>query len=158
MKTDFLLENKYRKWGIFILVPSLLLGISNAFLGFEPEFLNTKVFCIHSSFIFQTTNRFSIINDKITNEIAGILIIVGLLIISFTKEKVEDEYLNLIRLKSLVLATYLNYVFLVFGLIFFYGFSFLNIMVYNMFTLLIFFNIIFYFKKVNLKKGIKNEE
>ncbi len=158
MKSNILLSHKFRIWGWLILIPSVLLGILNFFFGFESAILNTKVFCIHSSFIFQPTYKFSFINKNITNEIYVILIIFGLIFVTFSKEKIEDEYYNSIRLKLLLIATYLNYSFLIFGIAFFYGMSFLNVVVYNMFSLLFFFIIIYNCKKLLLKRSIKNEE
>ena len=49
-----------------------------------------------------------------------------------------------IRLESLVWATYVNYACLLFCILFIYGLPFFNIMVYNMFTLLLIFIIRFH--------------
>jgi len=54
-------------------------------------------------------------------------------------EKVEDEFIANLRLNSLLWAVLVNYVLLLFMFLFIYGLAFLNIMVYNMFTILFLF-------------------
>jgi hypothetical protein len=50
-----------------------------------------------------------IVNNNILNEILGVVIILSLLVVAFSKEKSEDEYISKIRLESLVWSVYLNY-------------------------------------------------
>ncbi|VAW16950.1 hypothetical protein MNBD_BACTEROID05-629 [hydrothermal vent metagenome] len=84
-----------------------------------------------------------IVNNNILNEILGISMIVGSILVAFSKEKDEDEFISKIRLESLVWATYLNYAILFLAFIFVYDLSFLWVMIFNMFTILIFFIIRF---------------
>lgn len=90
--------------------------------------------------------------------IEGFLLILSSLFIAFSKEKEEDEYLTKIRLESLVWATYINYGLLLVSIWIFYGFGFLDILVYNMFSLLIIFIIRFNFYKYKLQRSLKYEE
>ena len=59
--------------------------------------------------------------------------------------KDEDEYIAQIRLESLLWATYINYGFLLFSILFVYGLGFYQIMVFNIFTLLVIFLVRFNF-------------
>ena len=82
--------------------------------------------------------------NNFIDEILTTLFIVCGLIFAFSKEKIEDEMVSKIRLESLVWATYVNYGVLLFCVIFIYGLSFIQVMQYNMFTLLLFFIIRFH--------------
>ena len=61
------------------------------------------------------------------------------MMVGFSKEKNEDEYIANLRLSSLMWAVWVNYVLLLLCFIFVYGMGFLHVMIYNMFTVLIIF-------------------
>ena len=98
------------------------------------------------------------VNNNILNEIFGILIIISSLFVAFSKEKSEDEYISKIRLESLVWAVYFNYGILLFSILFVFDFSFLWVMIFNMFTVLLFFIIRFNWQISKLKKSANYEE
>src|SRR5690606_5030818 len=109
-----------------------------------------KVLSIFNSDIDFKGNKepfFQIIENGVLDEIISLFIIVGGLLVGFTKEKVEDEFIYKLRKDSLVWAIILNYTILLFLILFVYGGYFLNVMIYNMFTPLIFFIIRFNFLK-----------
>ena len=144
MKTNFLLPNKFKKFGWILLVPSIIFGILMFFFKFyDFKPLEFKVFAIAN--ISFGDCYFCIIKDNISNEIIGILLLLSLIMIAFSKEKNEDEFIAKTRLDSLVWATYVNYAILLFCFLFFYGFGFMYVMIFNMFTILIFFIIRFYY-------------
>jgi integral membrane sensor domain MASE1 len=89
-------------------------------------------------------------NDKVsvlnfTDEVATIGSIIGLILVAFSKLKVEDEYVSKVRLESLQWAIYLNFGLLIIATIFVHGMAYFNVIIFNMFTPLIFFNIRFHF-------------
>ncbi|MGB3922738.1 MAG: hypothetical protein WBL00_02275, partial [Bacteroidales bacterium] len=96
--------------------------------------------------------------NNVLDEISSILLIIGALLIAFSKEKTEDEFISKIRLESLVWATYINYAILIFAIIFIYDMTFLWVLVFNMFTLLVFFLIRFNWALYKSKNQISNEE
>jgi hypothetical protein len=61
------------------------------------------------------------------------------MMVGFSKEKNEDEYIANLRLSSLMWAVWVNYALLLLSFIFVYGMGFLHVMIYNMFTVLIIF-------------------
>lgn len=65
--------------------------------------------------------------------------------IAFSKEKNEDEYIATVRLESLQWGIYINYGLLAILTWCFYGFDYLGIMIYNMFTPLVFFILRFHY-------------
>jgi hypothetical protein len=141
MKTRFLLPHKYKKIGWIFLIPSAIFGLFILFISpdFEPEWLNMKVFTFYTKNYFpkEEVHYFSLVKANVANELAGIFFLISAMLVAFSKAKNEDEFITKIRLESLVWATYLNYAFLLFGLLFIFSLEFLTFMVFNMFTLLI---------------------
>ncbi len=78
-----------------------------------------------------------------SDEILCLILITGLLFIGFSREKLEDEMINQLRLKALQASVYLNYALLMLAIILIYGLGFYNILMYNMFTVLLFFIVYF---------------
>lgn len=136
---QLLLPNKYKKTGWLILVPATILGIILLFTGFDSMPLNTRVFAVLNNEILGKNQSFSFIYTNVTPTIAGILFIAGALLVGFSKEKYEDEFISNLRLSSLLWAVLVNYILLLFAFAFIYGTSFLSVMLYNMFTVLIIF-------------------
>ncbi len=143
MKLDYLFPSKYKKIGWFIFIPTLLFGLFAIIFEYEPKFLNVKVFSFFSNNLFKEDIFFGMLNNNILDEILGILMVIGSILVAFSKEKDEDEFISKIRLESLVWAVYLNYAILFLAILFVYSLSFLWVMIFNMFTILIFFIIRF---------------
>jgi hypothetical protein len=160
MKINYLFPNKFQKIGWLILIPSAIIGLITLIYEYEPSFLDFNVPAIFVNEIsFSDSKRFfGMVNNNILNEILGILIIVSSLFVAFSKEKSEDEYISKIRLESLVWAVYVNYVILLLSFIFIFDFSFLWVMLFNMFTVLLFFIIRFNWQISKLKKSAHYEE
>lgn len=158
MKTKLLFPNKFKRIGWTILVPSAILGIMILFFDFELKLLNVKVFTFISDEFTSPVSFFSFIKNNITDEIIGILFIIGAILVAFSKEKYEDEFIAKIRLESLVWATYISYFILIICILFVYGFSFFTVMVFNMFTILIFFIIRFYYMLYKSNKSLSHEK
>ncbi|GEO06818.1 hypothetical protein AAE02nite_44820 [Adhaeribacter aerolatus] len=146
MKTSFLFPNSFKKVGWLLLIPGTILGIMVVFLDYEAPFLNAQVFSLfkNAPLFNNETPASHVVYNNLTNEIAGIIFLIGAILVNFSKEKQEDEYIAKVRLESLVWATYLNYGFLLLSLLLVYESQFLTFMVLNMFTLLIFFIIRFH--------------
>jgi hypothetical protein len=139
MKTNFLFPNQFKKTGWIIFIPSLVLSLFWVAFEFEPTFLDLSVISFFNDEFMSTMEFVTITENNVLNEISGVLLIVSALFIAFSKENGEDEFISKIRLESLVWATYLNYGVLIFALVFVYNMSFFWVMVFNMFTTLIFF-------------------
>ena len=126
MQAKWLFPHRYRLIGWVLFVPSLLLGVASVHGLFSLDFLTVK------GAIFQGTNN-------LTNELAGLGVIVGLLLIAFSKERVEDEMISRLRLDALQWSIYANYLILAIAMLTIYDGAFLNVMIYNMFTVLLVF-------------------
>jgi hypothetical protein len=123
------------------------------FLDYKPSFASQVDSNIEKSFLF------TLHYHNFSADIGGILVILGLLLIAFSKEKVEDERINTLRLESLLWAVYINTIFLILAIIFLYGEAFLQVMTYNICTPLILFiarfNYVMYQDRKNLKSEIQ---
>lgn len=136
MKSKMLIHYKYRKIGWIILIPSMLLGFLALSFDWEPDFLNAWVFSILSE---SFTSSGHVFKNNLLNEILGIGVIVGGLLVALSKEKSEDELIAKIRLDALLWAILINYVVLLFAFIFIYDLGFFWAMIFNMFTPLFIF-------------------
>jgi hypothetical protein len=158
MKSNYLFPSKFKFLGLVILIPVSILGLLMLIYGYEPELLNVRVLSIIRDEFNTPLSYFSIENNNIYNEIIGCLLIASALMVAFSKEKKEDEFIAKIRLESLVWATYFNYAILFISLIFVYDLAFLWVMVFNMFTLLIFFILRFNWQVWKMNKNTMDEE
>jgi len=158
MKQKMLLPNKFKKIGWFILIPATLMGIALTVMNFETFQINTSVFAIYSDEFLGKTQYFTFIKTDILNTLVGVLFIVGGIMVGFSREKIEDEYISNLRLNSLLWAVLVNYILLLFMFLFIYGMGFLSVMVYNMFTTLIIFIVKFNYSLFINSKASSNEE
>lgn len=158
MKTNYLFPNKFKKWGWLLLIPSIVAGCLVMLKNFEPAFLDFKLPAIFINPVLGEKHLIGRVENNILNELAGIFLMISLILIAFSKEKEEDELISKIRLESLVWATYVNYAILLLAMLFIFGLSFLNVLVFNIFTLLAFFIIRFYWQKAILLKSLRHEE
>ena len=88
-------------------------------------------------------HNFSFVETNVTNTIVGMLFLIGALMVSFSKERREDEFIANLRLSSLLWSVWVNYALLLVAFVLVYGLAFFSVMVYNMFTILIIFIIRF---------------
>ena len=158
MKVNYLFPNKYKKIGWLILIPSAIIGLIILNLGYEPDLLDFNVPSIFIDELFANKNMFGMVENNILNEVFGVLTIISSLLVAFSKEESEDEYISKIRLESLVWAVYFNYGILLISFIFIFDFSFLWVMIFNMFIGLLFFIIRFNWQISKLKKSAGYEE
>ena len=159
MKLNFLFPNKYKKIGWLILIPSAIIGLSTLIYEYEPSFLDFNVPAIFVDELFSVNKKtFRMVTNNILNEILGVLIIISLLLVAFSKEKLEDEYISKIRFESLAWAVYFNYAILILTFLFIYDFAFFWVMVFNMFTVLLFFIVRFNWQISKLKTTTSYEE
>ena len=146
--SKFLLPNTYKPFGWVFLCIGLAVGAFVLISGYDSELIQTDVFAIYSnSIIGKDSGFFKIVENNILDEIATMAIIVGGLLVGFSKEKVEDEYIAKLRTDSLIWALVVNYSILLVATIFVYDFAFFDVLVFNMFTPLLFFILRFNFLK-----------
>jgi len=158
MMYKLLLPNKYKKIGWGMLIPATVLGIFLMLTGFEGMPVKAKVFSIFNDEIFGKSQFFTFTYTNITNTVVGVLFIAGGLLVGFSKEKNEDEYIGNLRQSSLLWAVLVNYILLFISFVFIYGTAFLNVMLYNMFTVLIIFIFRFNYVLYRNEKSLSGEK
>lgn len=139
MSQSLLLPNRFKIIGWLILVPATVLGVILIYTQSEAMQVNSTVFAMLNQEFLGNSQYFTFIRTDITDTIVGILFIAGALLVCFSQEKREDEFIAKLRQSSLLWAVLANYILLLFSFVFIYGEAFLQIMVYNMFTVLIIF-------------------
>ena len=158
MKLNYLLPHRFKRIGMFVLIPFIFLGWYVVNYDVEPEIFDWRVPAILVDEIIGENFVFGMTENNVLNEIIGVVLIIGFLMVAFSKEKQEDELIAKIRLESLVWATYVNYAVLLFSMLFIFGLSFLWVMIFNMFTILLFFIIRFNCQVKKLNKTMSYEE
>ncbi|NQY05794.1 MAG: hypothetical protein HRT68_06205 [Flavobacteriaceae bacterium] len=145
MNTQFLLPHKFKKPGWILLIIGVIAGILMNLFEIEADYFGkAKVLAIYSEGFFTEDSFFKIIKNGLLDEIISIFIIIGGILVGFCKTKDEDEFISSLRLSSLVWSVYVNYGILLFAIVFIFDMTFMNVMIYNLFTMLLFFIIRFH--------------
>ena len=131
MKTP-LFPHSFQRVGWIVFAIGVALGAYSIFKGFDGSY--------------------------IMNNVTIISIIVGGLFATCSREKIEDEMTQQLRLSSLLTALYINYAALIVCALLVYDMDFLNVMIYNMFTILLIFMVVFRWKIWRMKKGTEDEK
>ena len=140
-----LFPHKAKLPGLLLFFGSGIFGLVHIITRYELPLLNVPVFSLVNSELLGKTDYFSVSTTNITSTLLGILFILGGLMAGFSKVNNEDEYIRTMRLSSLSWAVIMNYLILLLAFLLIYGIDFLTVMVYNMFTTLIFFNLRFHY-------------
>ncbi|RAI91557.1 hypothetical protein [Algoriphagus yeomjeoni] len=147
MLSKILLPHRFQKFGWILLLPFAVLLFAATYSGFEFSWLNISSAESQggiSDFFDPDKENFSV-------EFAMIGVFLSLFLIAFSKEKEEDEYIQKLRLDSLLVACYTHTFILIIATLMLYGFGFLEFMGYNLFTIQLIF--IGRFKWVLYKQG-----
>jgi hypothetical protein len=127
MHQPLLLPHRFKVIGLIILIPSFIYWLIWTIETYDLDVLSS--------------NRY----NSYVEELLFTSLAVGLLLITFAREKTEDEYIMTLRLQSLQWAVLTNAALLLLANWVFYGDAFLSVMIYNMLTVLIIFVIRFHY-------------
>ena len=116
--------------GFLFFAGGLILGIARFRYSFKPDLLDMKMFAFSSSYL--ETKYMEIVKNNMSEEFTGFFIVAGLFLIAFSREKVENELKNRLRLKAFFIAAYLDLLFLLASLFFTFGFAFVFMLMANM--------------------------
>lgn len=158
MKSNYLFPHYLKRVGFVLLALGMTALLYSILVSNTPDFMNFRVYSVISQPIFEDVEFFSVVKTNFLDETIAGLFILGLGLISFSREKEEDEFITKTRLDSLVWATYLNYGVLLLTILFVYEGAFFTVMIVNMFTILIFFVIRFNWVMLKSKRQLRNEE
>jgi hypothetical protein len=124
-----------KKVGWVLLIPSGIMLVLVIFSLVEFTFLNTKIFVIYDPGFFSPKTIFGFVKTNISFQLFGILYLVGVVLVAFSKEKFEDEHIVKIRLESMSWAMFLNYYTMIFCFLFFWGMAITYVILLNLFAL-----------------------
>jgi hypothetical protein len=142
-----LLPHTYKKIGWFLLLPAFVAGVIFMFISNftnGPEIITFGYFG-DELFGGQKKSAIRIDHIQVIPNLISILFLIGGLLVMFSKEKKEDEYINQIRLNSLQNSVFFNYILLFFCIFFIHGIPFFHVMVYNLFTIILIYILRFHF-------------
>jgi hypothetical protein len=151
MKSRFLFPHKWRMAGLLLLLLATLIIAYNSYTAghFNPSTDPSEAF-------FGT--HLSEKMGTIVDDVEYLSVIIGLLLVGFSKEKIEDEQIAQLRLDSLQWSVYFNYSLLIICIILINGLDFLSVMAYNIMSQLLFFIIRFRWKLYQLNRLARREE
>lgn len=159
MKSRFLFSHKYKPLGWVLLVVGSILGVVLMLNDFDYPSWEVQVFpLIGEEGILSSNTAFEWSWNNINDELAAFLLIIGGILVAFSKTEDEDEFISKIRMESLIWATYVNYIVLLLAILFVFDMAFFNVMICNMFTILFFFIFRFHYVLFKSKKVVLDEE
>ncbi len=146
---NLLLPYPWKFVGLFLTFAGFVLA--GLYLWFDFRF-TVPVFAVFSSFL--ETKMFVSFSTNFADELTMLLLISGLSILVFSKERTESENLDLARQKALLHAGITNTVFLFLSVLFVYGSGFIGILVFNLFSFSLFY--LFFFHLFSKRKVAGN--
>ena len=147
MNNKLLLSHRWKTPGWILTIPAFLIGIYYVLIVQDTEMLCIQVPEWADAFLwidrfFQREGPFKLC---LLDELIAVALLAGLLMLAFSREKEEDEYIQRVRLESLQWAILINALLLLLFTLFTYGSPYLTVMTFNMFTPLIIFVGRFYY-------------
>jgi len=127
---SYLLPKGFRFVGVIFTSVGTILGIMRFYFGVKPDLLDQKVFAVYS--VYLKTRTMKIESNQLIEEIVGLLVILGLFMIAFAREKNESPQISSIRLKAFFISFYINVVFLITSIIFTFGLAFIYMTILNL--------------------------
>lgn len=109
-------------WTKFLGLLLMLLALPFAYLYFwggKPEAFNIKTFAVITS--YAQTKYFVFSQTNALDEIAAILFLVGITLFSFSKERIEKEFYESLRIKALINSLYSTILLWILSFLFIYG-------------------------------------
>lgn len=156
MSSRLLFPHRLKSLGLMLTLLAVAGWILNVTMNYNlaPGFLDIRISPGPES-DSQLVSHYTV---NLYNTLVGILAIVGLMLLGFSKELREDEMIRQIRMESLLWAIYVNYALLLAAMIFVYADSFLEVMLYNLFTVLIFYNLRYHFILYRQNRSLRHEK
>ncbi len=97
---NYLLPHSFQVVGLIMALAGFISAFLRFVAGIKPEFLDVKVFAVHSSYF--DTKTFTVIGNNISEEICAFLLLTGFFLLTVSAEKTEKEEWGPLRLKSFI--------------------------------------------------------
>ena len=143
---NYLFDNKYKKISGLVFYLTSIIGLYLLITGKIFDLFTLNVYSLFSESISDLTYGGGWIENGLGDEIFTTIIIISGLINSFSKEKIEDELISKIRLESLTMSLFINYSLVIISTFLIYNLSYMYVLVFNLFIILLLFNLIFRYR------------
>lgn len=157
MKHRFLLlPHWFRFPGFIFLIAGSVFGIMRFWFDIKPKFLVMRPFAVYSEYLGEKYMHF--IRDNMSEELVGMLLVLGTWLIALSREKAESEEITALRVKAFSISSWLQVVFLVFSLLFTYGIAFIYMLMMYMVLPPVLYYLIFQLIKRRFPKRVPMKE
>ena len=143
---NYLFDNKYKKISGLVFYLTSIIGLYLLITDKIFDLFTLNVYSLFSESISDLTYGGGWIENGLGDEIFTTIIIISGLINSFSKEKIEDELFSKIRLESLTMSLFISYGLVIISTFLIYNLSYMYVLVFNLFIILILFNLIFRYR------------
>ena len=143
---NYLFDNKYKKISGLVFYLTSIIGLYLLITDKIVDLFTLNVYSLFSESISDLTYGGGWIEKGLGDEIFTTIIIISGLINSFSKEKIEDELISKIRLKSLTMSLFISYSLVIISTFLIYNLSYMYVLVFNLFIILLLFNLIFRYR------------
>ena len=143
---NYLFDNKYKKISGLVFYLTSIIGLYLLITGKIFDLFTLNVYSLFSESISDLTYGGGWIENGLGYEIFTTIIIISGLINSFSKEKIEDELISKIRLESLTMSLFISYSLVIISTFLIYNLSYMYVLVFNLFIILLLFNLIFRYR------------
>jgi hypothetical protein len=154
MRKNLLLPHGFKTIGWILLIPSFIVGVAIASGLLDLNKLAKSLNLVNKTEEFAFTTPF----ERGVDTIAILGIVIGVLFVACSREKIEDEFTSHIRLDALMLAFYIYFGVVVLITLIFYDLNFVMLMTYSVPGFMVLFLTIFRLKMWRLRKEGANEE
>jgi hypothetical protein len=143
---NYLFDNKYKKISGLVFYLTSIIGLYLLITDKIVDLFTLNVYSLFSESISDLTYGGGWIENGLGDEIFTTIIIISGLINSFSKEKIEDELISKIRLESLTMSLFISYSLEIISTFLIYNLSYMYVLVFNLFIILLLFNLIFRYR------------
>ncbi len=143
---NYLFDNKYKKVSGLVFYLTSIIGLYLLLTERIFDLFTLNVYSLFSESFSDLTYGGGWIENGLGDEIFTTIIIISGLINSFSKEKIEDELISKIRLESLTMSLFISYSLVIISTFLIYNLSYMYVLVFNMFIILLLFNLIFRYR------------
>ena len=160
MKKNYLFPHRFKWIGWCLVLPfALLFFVGQAcFDVIEDDLISFPTLMIEMGFQHNAETFVGVQREGMFDEICLVAMSLGLLFVSFARERDEDEYVEHLRLHSFAWAIKVNTVLFILGTWFFFGSLYLWFILIWLFSLFLIYIAKFQWELHQMRKGASDEE
>ena len=140
-KRYVLLPHLFRFPGYLLAIAGAVAGIMRFWFDVKPKFLHMKVYAVYSEYLGE--KYFHYIRDNMSEELVGVLLVLGAWLVAFSRDKNETDEKAVFRYRAMHISAWLQMVFLLFSLLLTYGIAFIYMLMLYMLLFPVTYYVIF---------------